>query len=160
MTLPAVNDRPDLVPLTVAADAVSLAGRTRRLGEATVEVGAAAETVLRIEDGALASNEMLAFSWTGSDGSQGRDLHAPRPWKSYELHPPALAVQQDGNRLSVSAQALALFVTLEADVPGRFDRNGFALYPGAPADITFTPDDPAAQARFTTRDLHSATFSR
>jgi len=159
IALKAVNDQPAPIALTVTAHAVNLAGVTRLLDQATVQVAEAAEVAMRVEDDAIAPDEMLAFAWTGSDGSQGSDLHAPRPWKAYDLLPPGLKMHQDGNRLTVSAKALALFVTLEADVPGRFDRNGFPLTPGHPVEVTFHPDDPAAKARFTTRDLHSATVT-
>ena len=36
---------------------------------------------------------------------------------------------------------VALFATLEADRPGRFSTNAVALFPGHPAEITFTPAD-------------------
>ena len=49
---------------------------------------------------------------------------------------------------------------VEADVPGRFDRNAVTLIPGHPVEVTFQPDDPGAAARFTTRDLYSATLAR
>jgi hypothetical protein len=32
------------------------------------------------------------------------------------------------------------------------------MFPGCPATITFTPEDPAAVSTFTFRDLHSATY--
>ena len=58
----------------------------------------------------------------------------------------------------VSADALAFFVTLEADRPGRFSDNALHLFPGRDAEITFTPadGDPAAVA-LTVRDLHAST---
>ena len=37
------------------------------------------------------------------------------------------------------ARRVALFVTLEADRPGRFSTNAVALFPGHPAEIGFTP---------------------
>lgn len=60
-------------------------------------------------------------------------------------------------RLAVPGPALALFVTLEADRPGRFSTNAVTLFPGHPAEIVFTPadGDPAA-VRLTTRDLWSS----
>ena len=65
----------------------------------------------------------------------------------------------DGGRhsLSVASQGLGLFVAVEADCPGRFSDNAFTLFPGYPATLTFTPADPAAEPRFTLRDLASAT---
>ena len=60
--------------------------------------------------------------------------------------------------LTLTAQTLAPFTAIEADVPGRFSHNGFTLFPGHPATVTFTPENPAAMPRFTLRDLHSATY--
>ena len=160
ITLKAVNDQPDPVGLTVTAHAVNLAGETRAINEVALRVAEKAAPVMTVEDRALAADEMLAFAWAGSDGSRCGDLFAPKPWKAYDLLPPKIEVAENGNRLTLSSGALALFVTVEADVPGRFDRNGFALYPDHPVEVMFHPDDPAAEPRFSIRDLHSATMSR
>ncbi len=157
IALKAVNDTPGPVGLTVTAHAVNPAGETRPIGETALRVADEAVLAMTVADGALAADEMLAFTWTGADGSLGGDLYAPKPWKAYDLRPPGLELAEDGNRLTLSSRALALFVTVEADVPGRFDRNGVTLFPGYPAEVTFHPDDPAAKARFTIRDLYSAT---
>ncbi len=159
ITLKAVNDGPEPVELTITANATNLAGDTRLIGQAEVQVAEAAVAAMQIEAAALAADEMLAFAWAATDGAQGGDIYAPKPWKAYDLLPPGLEMTPDGNRLTLASRALALFVTVEADVPGRFDRNCFTLLPGHPAEVIFHPDDPAAQARFTTRDLHSATFT-
>ena len=62
--------------------------------------------------------------------------------------------------LSVTAQAMAFFVTAEADLPGRWDRNAVHLGPGHETRLRFTPRDPGASPRFLLRDLHSATVRR
>jgi beta-mannosidase len=160
ITLTAINDRAEPVELTLAAHAVNMASETRALGEATARVGDAAETMLRLEADALEAGELLAFTWITADGMRGGDVFAPHPWKSYDLPAPGLALAQDGNRLTITAEALAVFVTVEADVPGRFSTNAVTLFPDHPAQITFLPDDPSAQARFRLRDLHSATIAR
>ena len=57
----------------------------------------------------------------------------------------------------VSAEALAFFVTLEADRPGRFSTNAVAVFPGHDAEITFTPaDGDPTGVTVTARDLHSS----
>jgi beta-mannosidase len=53
-----------------------------------------------------------------------------------------------------------LFVALESSTPGRFSDNAFTLFPGHPARITFTPDNPDETPEFTLRDLHSATYGK
>ena len=59
--------------------------------------------------------------------------------------------------ITLKSDALALFVALESDQPGRFSANGFALFPGHPATVTFTPKSPGPAPQFTLRDLHAAT---
>jgi beta-mannosidase len=158
--LKAVSDRPQPLRLTVRAQAVHLDGVMRDLDSATIDLDNTALPALSVPRTAIEENEMLAFSWEDETGTTGRDLFAPKPWKAYALQPPGLALAEDGNRLTVSAEALALFVTLEADVPGRFSDNAFALIPGQPAEIFFTPGDPAAKPRFRLRDLYGATMAQ
>ncbi len=53
----------------------------------------------------------------------------------------------------------ALFVAVEAPIPGRFDDNWFTLLPGREKLIRFTPAAPSkiSSADFTVRDLFTAT---
>lgn len=159
--LRAVNDGSRAVSLTVKAHGAAMDGSVRDIGSATAEVGTdAAVTVLHVAADALHPAEVLAFTWAGD--AAGGDVFAPKPWKSYDLLPAGLSVSErrdaEGHVLTLSASALAPFVAIEADVPGRFSDNAFAVFPGAPAQITFTPDAPGAMPRFTYRDLHSATY--
>ena len=159
IVLKGVNDGAP-VTLAVTAYGANMAGQTRKLGSASATVGAASVPVLAIAATDLAEGEILAFTWTSTEGAAGGDIFAPKPWKSYDLQPPDLRLAQEGNSLNVSAERLALFVTLEADVPGRFSANAFAVFPGHPAEVTFFPDDPRSKPRFTLRDLHSATMAQ
>lgn len=159
--LRAVNDRPEPVTITVTANAAAMDGTTRRLGQAVVTVSPeAAVTVLSLAADALGAGEVLAFIWSGD--AQGGDVHAPKPWKVYDLLPSGLAadIQRDGGvwKLTLQVKALAPFVAVESEVPGRFSTNAVTLFPGTPATITFTPEDPSAVPTFTLRDLHSATY--
>jgi beta-mannosidase len=161
ITLKAVNDGPEAVTVTVTASAAAMDGTTRKLAEARVTVSPdAALPVLTLPPDALAAGEVLAFTWSGD--AQGGDVHAPKPWKAYDLLPAGLTadIKQDGAawNLSLKVSALAPFVAVEADVPGRFSTNAVTLFPGYPATITFTPADPSARPGFTFRDLHSATY--
>ena len=156
ITLRVVNDAPDQVEVSVAAHAVDMKGKLRPLGTVKVMAGTAAVDVLQVPLSDLEPGEMLHFSWESAGGS-GSDTFAPKPYKAYDLLPPDLTCTVDGNRLTLTTQALALFVAVEADVPGRFDDNGFALLPGLDRVVTFTPADPDATPHFTLRDLHSAT---
>jgi beta-mannosidase len=79
-----VNDRPEAVTITVTANAAAMDGTTRKLGKATVTVSPdAAVPVLTVAPDALRADEVLAFTWSGD--AQGGDVHAPKPWKAYDL---------------------------------------------------------------------------
>ncbi|WP_333816852.1 beta-mannosidase [Tabrizicola sp.] len=161
VALRAVNDRPEAVTITVTARAAAMDGSTRALAEATVTVPTdAAVPVLELGPEALGPGEVLAFTWAGD--SEGGDVHAPKPWKAYDLLPSGLTadIRREGMqwKLTLQVKALAPFVAVESEVPGRFSTNAVTLFPGYPATITFTPDDPSAVPRFTLRDLHSATY--
>ena len=161
ITLSAVNDGPATVQITVIARAAAMDGTTRNLGLAAVSVPTDAATpVLTLAPDALRTGEVLVFTWSGD--ATGGDVHAPRPWKAYDLLPAGLTadVRQDGKLwvLTLSVTALAPFVAVESDQPGRFSANAIALLPGAPTLITFTPEDASTVPSFTFRDLHSATY--
>jgi len=163
--LRAVNDTAAPVDLIVGAVAVAMDGTTRPLGRGPVTAGPdAAVLALSVPSDALKSGEMLAFVWTDAQGNRiGGDHFAPKPYKSYALQDPALALAAEptatGWSLTITPERLALFVSVEADVPGRFSHNAMTLFPGHSATITFTPQDPDATPRFTLRDLYSATVA-
>jgi beta-mannosidase len=162
-TMKAVNDSPDSVDLTVRTVAVRMDGTTRTLGDARITLGTdAAQVVTRIAGDALATDEVLAVTWQASDGTASGDVFNPKPWKAYDLLPAHLAhtitPRGDAFDITLTVTALAPFVAVESDVPGRFSANAVTLFPGHPATITFTPDAPGLQPHFTFRDLHSATY--
>ena len=69
--------------------------------------------------------------------------------------------KDDGRHvLTMTAEAMAFFLTAEADVPGRWDRNAIHLGPGHQTRLTFTPRDAEAVPSFTLRHLQSATMAR
>ncbi len=161
--LRAVNDTRDVVELTLVVMAVAMDGTTRAIARNLVAVGPdAAVRVLVVPSDALEAGEMLAFTWTDDGAHRGGDTFAPQPYKSYDLRAPkmtqSVADTDAGWRITLSAQSLALFVALEADLPGRFSLNAFTLFPGHDATVTFTPETPGPRPRFTIRDLHSATY--
>jgi len=164
LELRAVNDTAGPVDLTVRAIAVTMSGKTRPLSEATLPVPPdAAALALTVSPDALHPDEMLAFTWSDATGThRSGDHFAPKPYKTYDLENPRVNYTRDitGHiyTLTLSAQALALFVAVEADQPGRFSANAFTLFPGHPATVTFTPKTPGAIPSFTLRDLYSATY--
>ncbi|EAR50589.1 putative beta-mannosidase protein [Oceanicola granulosus HTCC2516] len=154
-----VNDTAGPVELSVTAYATKLDGSAREIGTGRASVGAAAVTLAEV--GGLAEDELLTIGWQGSDGTRAGDIVNPRPWKSYDLPEPGLAHEitrtETGYEITVTAQAMAFFVTFEADIPGLFDKAAFHLGPGVTSTVTFTPADPNATPTFVRRDLHAAT---
>ncbi len=157
--LTAVNDTAAPVSVTVHVLAARLDGSTRPLTEATVSVPT--DAALPVAQASLQEGELLAFHWQASDGSAGGDvLPQVRP-KALDLADPrlTLATRLEGDAIiaRISSEALALYVTLEADRPGRFSQNAVTLFPGFPAEIAFTPaDGDAAAVTLAVRDLHSS----
>ena len=161
--LRAVNDGARPVALTVTASAVAMDGSMRPLCSQTLQVGPdVAVLALTVPADALQGGEMLAYVWAGDEGQRGGDHFAPKPYKSYDLLPAGLSLtvaeNDDGFDLRITAENLALFVAVEANQPGRFSQNAFALFPGHAARLTFTPKSKGQTPRFTLRDLHSATY--
>jgi beta-mannosidase len=162
LVLRGVNDLPSSTEITLEAFATDMKGQTRTLGKATSVVGDATVELMRLDAAALQDDEMLSYVWQGSDGTASGDVFAPKPYKHYNLLPPKLGqtiTSKNGVWLvTVSAASLALFVSVEASVPGRFNTNAIAISPGHDVTITFTPADPKSKPQFTLRDLHSATY--
>jgi beta-mannosidase len=166
LTIRAVSDLAEVLDLTVELRAVNMAGETRDLESGTVTLAPdAAMDVAEMPLAELAADEMLVMVWHSVDGAvSGGDVHAPKPYKGYDLLPPEIGMdvikQGETYEITLSAQALALFVALEADLPGRFSHNAFTLFPGFDGAVTFTPEAPGAEPVFTIRDLHSATYGQ
>ncbi|MDP3263898.1 MAG: glycoside hydrolase family 2 protein [Tabrizicola sp.] len=163
--LRAVNDTPGAATLEVTVNAIAMSGKIRPLGQHLAEVlPDSAVVVATLPAGTLAEDEILAFLWGPPGAPDQGDIHAPKPWKAYDL--PATTLTQTAKRsdtgwqITVETDAPAFFVALEADQPGRFSNNAFALFPGYPATVTFTPDTPGQAPRFTLRDLRAATYGQ
>jgi beta-mannosidase len=135
---------------------VHINGALRDLDQASIHVGTDAVDAITLNDSVVASDEMLVIDWT-SDQGNGRDVFAPRAYKTYDLAPPQVEMSLTGNVISLTANGLALFTAIEADVAGRFSQNVFDILPGETVTTTFTPTNPADTPQFTLRDLHSAT---
>jgi beta-mannosidase len=159
----AVNDTAAPVQVELEMEAIALDGRRRALGSVRVPVGTdAAVGVAEVAAGDVAPGEVLGWTWWASNGMQGRDVVPLVRHKALDLPDSGLTLSArvEGGmvRTRVSAGALAFFVTLEADRPGRFSANAVPVLPGEDAEIDFTPaaGDPH-DVRFTIRDLYSAT---
>jgi beta-mannosidase len=117
-----------------------------------------------IDAGKVPAGHLIDYRWSASDGSEGADHFSPERYKALPLRDPAIVLAaravEDRVQISLSADAPALFVTLESAAPGRFSDNCFALLPGAPRTVSFTPISGApadALAGLGVRDLYTAT---
>ncbi len=160
----ASNDTGAETDLSLSVHALGMDGTTRALREtnATIPAEHAKEIAFVLSD-AIPDGEMLFLEWSSPHGSDR--LHfAPKPYKSYDLQPSGLAVEaaRDGaaHILTLSAQSLALYASVEASRSGRFSDNAVLVRPGHPVDLTFTPQTPGEPLAFTLRDLHSATYPK
>ncbi|MEM6387240.1 MAG: glycoside hydrolase family 2 protein [Pseudomonadota bacterium] len=162
--LAAINDAPNPCDLSVRAEALSMDGTARLLfeGECHAPTDRSAQ-ITSIPAASLSESEILHLTWI-SDHGPGTAHFAPKPYKSYDLQPAKLLLKarQEGplHHLTLSADALALYASVEASQLGRFSDNAMLLRPGNPTHLTFQPDDPSQPVRFTTRDLHAATYSK
>lgn len=158
--LKAINDNAEEERVNLEVFAVRLDGSKRSLGEVSDVVAPAAATeIFRTSD--VGEDELLVFGWRLADGLTSLGHFAPKPYKSYRLEDPKISMsvtEQDGTSIvRLASEKPALFVALEASVPGRFSDNGFLLLPDEPIEIAFTPKDTSAKASFVLRDLYTAT---
>jgi beta-mannosidase len=137
-------------------------GTTRPLRDAAGTAGTDAAVVLaEIPTAALRPGEVLAYRWQASNGMTGGDIVPLVRHKALDLLDPKLSVATTAEgpilKARISAEALAFFVTVEADRPGSFSTNAVAVFPGHDAEVDFIPadGDPAAVSLIT-RDLHSS----
>lgn len=159
IVLRGISDSACARQVQVTAQAITPAGALRDLWAGRQSIGAEAVDLHSIALADLAADEMLVFHWQDDSGATGRDLHAPRPFKSYDLVAPELTMQVDGLSVTITTRHLALFVAVEADVAGRWSDNVLHLLPGESRTLTFTSADPASTPNFTLRDLYSATYA-
>ncbi len=161
IVLKGVNDTRAPASLTVTVSALSVGGVRRVLTDTKATVDTITTTeIARIPLDSLHADEILHWEWSGDD--TGSDTYAPKPWKTFDLMAPGvdMAIKLVGGmwKIDLAAKALAPFVAIEADVPGRFSDNAFMLFSGQNRSITFTPNEWGVVPRFTARDLHSATY--
>ncbi len=160
VVLRAVNDGPAPLHLDLRVHALDMSGRLRPLAvhEATIGTDAAQDLAV-IAAGTLGDGEVLHWEWSG--GAEGEDILSLGPWKAQALRDPQVSTRitpdGDGWRIDLAATCLAPFLSIEADVPGRFSDNAFALIPGRDRAVRFRPADPSSRPIFTIRHLHSAT---
>ncbi|MBL4805661.1 MAG: glycoside hydrolase family 2 protein [Rhodobacteraceae bacterium] len=163
----AVNDCLDAQEVEVTLVLLSLDGSTTILQSASALVNTdAAKTLLTLTKNQIPEGQMLGYSFSAKNGQSGRGHYTPEPYKSFELQDSKLSFETEvsGDKVIIktSVSALALFVSIEAGVSGRFSDNCFMQLPGETVKITFKPKDTSAEDAAKTilvRDLYSATYS-
>lgn len=166
IALTAIHDHLDKRSLQVTAYAANMAGVLRKLGEGKAQITSAENAVLlHVSNDDLRAGEVLYFEWQDSQGQISSDHIAPVPYKALDLQNADVSysvAQTDHDfAITLNASALALFVAMEADIPGRFSDNAFTLVPNKDTTITFTPDTPGPVEQtpnFILRDLFTATY--
>jgi beta-mannosidase len=160
LTLRGVNDTHVGASLSLTVSAVNMVGDMRALATVQATIGTdAAQDMVSIARADLQPGEVLHWAWAGD--ATGADLMELAPWKAHDLLDPSVTMTaaQHGDHwtITLTAQALAPYVAVESDLPGRFSDNAFALIPGHARTITFTPKGDDIPT-FTQRDLFAATY--
>jgi beta-mannosidase len=158
LVLRGVNDAPEPVEISATVRAVNTAGQTRDLDTAQGVVGHAAQDMLALPESMLKPDEMLLVDWMAA-GQTGRVVHAPKPYKAYDLLDPKLTITPIDGGVKITSHGLSLFTALEPDQPGRMSANAFDMLPGESRDIIFHPRQRTKKTpQFTLRNLFSATM--
>ncbi len=163
-----VSDLPEDRVVDLRIQAVDMTGAAREIDRFNVTAKSVeAVEAIRLGDTVLNDGEILYFSWDAGGDAMGapllgKDIFAPKAWKTYDLLPAQIDLKttQIGGvtEVTLTSRGLGLFVSLEADIAGRFSENAVTLLPNAPLTITFTPESSGQVPQITLRDLHSATY--
>lgn len=146
-----VNDTLDLVDIDIELALIDMDGNFTELPKLSGKVGTDEGVTLGTIDPAdIPVGQILGYHWKASNGTTGGDHATPVPYKELKLLDPEISTDittvGDQVHIKLSAQKLALFVALEADVAGKFSSNAFMITPEWSEEITFTPADGNAEA--------------
>ncbi len=162
-----VNDTLENVTVNINVSRLTLAGERHELTSVEAVVSPdAAVTALRIPLADIPKGELLAWSFTASNGTGGEGHHVIGTYKALELQSPGLSMSVEpapdgGFDILLQSDGLALFVMLESKTPGRYSDNAFDLARGESRRITFTPTlapqgSVTGEPVFRLYDLHSS----
>jgi len=138
----AVNDRPTEVVIAGSAFWLSTDGSRRPAGDFMKPVPIERAVKLITVPVDAAGDAVLAFEWSDPEGRHIDHL-AITPYKALRLKDPGLVVEAarigEGRwRFTLSAEAPAFFVSLEAAPLGVFSDNAVLVVPGTPVVIDWT----------------------
>lgn len=134
----AVNDTPNSVVLRVSAQRVDVAGPVSSAGEWSCNCPAeAAVEVGRIASNTLLAQEILHFAWQDAARHHvGENDYFPRRPKEYALEQPVITATRDGDRVTLSTDKPAFYVTYDHGGAEVWSDNCFTLLPGSPKVLT------------------------
>ncbi len=157
-----VNDTLNSVDVALDIFVATLDGKRRLLHSFGGAIAPErALSLVNIDMAVIAPDSLIFWRFEASNGMTGEGHHVPFPYKALDLVSPGLeagiVARSDGVfDINLSAKALALFVTVETDIAGRFSDNGFDMLAGDKRTITFVPKVPTTIApTFLLRDLFS-----
>jgi beta-mannosidase len=156
IVISAINDGLNATDIEVICEAVQPNGARKKLQ--TVKKSVPPDKAIEVLSiNAEDLHDAILHLETRVNGVSTRNHFAPKPYKTYRLENPNIALKQNGGALELSAQKPAYYVSVESDVPGHFLDNAFDLLPGDTKTIHFIAEDKTAKPNFTIRDLYSAT---
>jgi beta-mannosidase len=162
VVLRASNDLPQACNGDLQVFALSMSGEQRELATKTFKVGI--EQAIDIVEISKADigDDILIYKWTDEQGTVMQDHLALQPYKAYALPDPNISFDVEEKEgvfsLTLRADKPAFYVSIEADVSGRFSDNGFLMTSNEDVVITFAPKDNSARPNFVIRDLRNATL--
>jgi len=163
-----LNDTDQAISVSLKPRIANMAGETQDMEAHRMEVPANAATeICRVDIGELGEGELLCFAWDAEDKASGFDHVMTAPYKTMPLVDPRISMDvtptDNTFEITLTAQALGLFVSVESDVAGRFSDNALTLLPNQPATLIFTSKDGSAEQdtipQFTLRNLYSSTYA-
>ncbi len=154
----AVNDRNEADAIALEVFAVDLDGNRRRVAKARASVPPDRSVgIVSVPASIVREQEMLFYRWRGTL-AEGEEHFAPMPYKSYDLQRPEISVEltatEGGHHVTLTAEKLALFVTVER-ADGFLSDNCLTILPGLPKRLYLRTRNDAPTVE--TRDLHGAT---
>lgn len=162
VVLRASNDLPKTSTAELQVFALSMSGNLRELTSKKFDVGI--EKAIDIVEISKADigEDILVYKWTDEQGAVMQDHLALQPYKAYALPDPNISFDLEEKEgvfsLSLRADKPAFYVSVEADVSGRFSDNGFLMTSHEDVVITFAPKENGARPNFVIRDLRTATL--
>ena len=162
-----LNETNEEVSLTLEPSISDMSGQNRSLPAHSKEIAAQSTgEICSVQRSKIGDDALLCFGWSTVSGLSGFDHVMTSPYKGLPLLDPNIEMTVSeinaGYEITITAQKLALFVSLESNIAGRFSDNALTLLPGQPVTLTFVPKDKSKAThttRFTLRDLYSSTHA-